>query len=102
VTSDLILYAYTTTAANYALSSATDAVVVVDATGAQRFITLPVSNGSNLGRCFAVKKVDASSNLVTVQSQSGQLIDGNGTAFNLSTQNDAFFFLSNGTGWWIL
>jgi hypothetical protein len=74
--------------------------VLVDATGANRTITLPTA-ASATGRLYVVKKIDASANTVTIDPAGAELIDGAATKV-LTAQWDSIKFQSNGTSWFIV
>lgn len=79
---------------------ATDYTLRADATAAPFTLTLPDAV-VNMGRLYHVKKVDATSNTVTVDTTSSQLIDGS-LSVPLLVQYQSLTFQSNGTGWDIL
>lgn len=79
--------------------ASTDGLVLVDATAGAVTMTLPLA-ASVPGRVFAVKKVDASGNAVTVDGNGSETIDG-ATTQALSAQYDVLTVASDGTEWWI-
>lgn len=72
--------------------------VRVAASGGPRTITLPLAE-SMVGREYTIKKVDVTSNAVTVQRSGSDLIDGANTA-TLSAQWDSITVKSNGDNRW--
>ncbi len=74
-----------------------DQTVLVDATGGATTINLPASPTS--GKCFIVKKTDASANAVTVNGN-GNNIDGAATQA-LAAQWNSFMIQGNGTAYFI-
>lgn len=66
-------YTYVTYVNNYTLSDKT--IVLVDAGGGAVTITLPTAS-ANAGKYHIIKKLDSSDNVVIIESQSGELIDG--------------------------
>lgn len=76
-------------------------VVLVDATGGNRTMTLPspgsVFNGLTSPR-ITVKKIDASGNTVTVSQNAAEKIDGANTVV-LAAQWDRLTVVTNGTDW---
>lgn len=93
--------AITTTTTNYLATAAND-VVLADVSGGALAVTLPDASIS-LGKEIQVKKIDGSTNDVTVQTAGG-LIDGSATA-TLSGSGGArpaASFVSDGADWYIL
>ena len=88
-------WTYTGQSANYTAS--VNDFVGMDATGGARTVTLPTSSG-NAGKRIAVKKLDSSSNAVTVDGDSAETIDGAAT-FDLRQQYDTLVVVSDGTNW---
>lgn len=85
--------ATTSTSSSYTML-ATDAIVLVNATGGNRVVT--VNNGSTYtSRIRAVKKTDTSANTVTITPSSGT-IDGAAT-FVVTNNQDGVLFTSDGT-----
>jgi len=90
-----------TSTANYLATSAND-VILMDVTAAGLSVTLPAAS-ANTGVFLQVKKIDASTNDVTVQTAGGN-IDGSATA-TLSGSGGAkpgASFISDGSNWFIL
>jgi hypothetical protein len=75
----------------------TDAHVRVDAGTGAKTITLPDA-ASVLGKKYVIKKVDATGNLVNLQTVLSQQIDGL-TLRTLTTQYQTISIISVGTGW---
>lgn len=84
--------------ANYT-ADATDYLILVDATGGARTITLPKAE-TWAGFPLVVKKVDSSANAVTIDGNGSETIDG-ATTYALSEQYDSIEILSDGEGWQI-
>lgn len=74
--------------------------VLVDATAANRTITLPAAAGAALRR-YTIKKIDASVNAVTVDADGTELIDGAAT-FPLTVQYQSVTVHCDGAAWWVL
>ena len=74
-------------------------VVIVDAVGGARTITLPAIHEN--GNIIDVKKVDASINNVTVDGAGGDTIDGALTQTILS-QWESIQMVSDGSNWYII
>jgi hypothetical protein len=82
--------------ANYT-TTANDGVITVDASGAARTITLVTAVG-NAGLQYTIKKIDSSVNLVTIDGNGSQTIDGVVTTA-LSRQYEAITIISDGANW---
>jgi len=89
----------TTITANTTLDN-TYHIVLANATNGAITITLPSASTCS-GRQYVIKKIDSSTNAVTIAPQSGQTIDGQ-TGINITTQNDLRRIVSNGTNWYII
>lgn len=74
--------------------------VYVDASGANRTITLPAASGCTR-RIYVIKKSDSSVNTVTIDPNSSELIDGSSTKV-ISTQYSGYMIQSNGSAWIII
>lgn len=77
-----------------------DDLLVVDATAGAVTIALPAAAGA-FGAAFAVKKVDASGNAVTIDANGAETIDGAATV-SISTQWETVRVVSDGSGWFVL
>jgi len=75
-------------------------VALADATTAPLTVTLPPAAALD-GRQIAVKKVDASGNAVTIEGDSGELIDGAAT-FPLAAQGKVVTLVSHGGEWYVV
>jgi hypothetical protein len=80
--------------------TASDGVVIADASGGAFTITLPTAVGI-AGRVYRVKKIDATANAVTIDADGAETIDGGATA-TLAVQYEAITIVSDGTEWWVL
>ena len=78
----------------------TDCIVLVDASGGAKTVTLPQAS-TVTGRIFTVKKIDSSSNSVTLDGFSTETIDG-ATTKTLATQYKSFTVVSTGSVWYII
>ena len=74
--------------------------ILVDASGANRTITLPTA-ASAKWRKYIIKKIDASANTVTIDADAAETIDGALTQV-LAAQYDFIEIQSDGTQWWIV
>ena len=88
--------------ANATLTVDDAGLVLVNASGGARTITLPAANALN-GRPiqFRIVKSDSSANAVTVQRAGSDTIEGN-TSIALGYQWDSVTLISDGSGAWIL
>ena len=75
-------------------------IILANATNGTITITLPSATTCS-GRQYIIKKVDSSTNAVTVTPQTGQTIDGQ-TSISITTQNDLRRIVSDGTNWYII
>jgi len=79
-----------------------DEVILVDATGAARTITLPtVANARCMNKTFTIKKVDASVNAVIIDANGAETIDGALTQ-SLLIQWSAITVRGDSTSWSIV
>ena len=89
-------WAHTSVSVNTTLNDAHH-VVTVDATGGARTITLPTASGI-LGKVYVIKKIDSSANVVTVDGNAAETIDG-ATTITLPLQWSSTIMQSDGTNW---
>jgi len=95
------IFRVVTSTVNYVASNAND-VVLMDLTSGNLSTTLPDATISE-GKIIQIKKIDATTNDITVQTNGGN-IDGSATA-TLSGSGSAkpgASFVSDGTNWFIL
>lgn len=92
-----LAFAYITSSTNTTLT-ATDGINVhlIDATSGALSVTLPTAVDNNA--CFIIKKIDSSANVVTVDAESSETIDGDLT-YTLNDQYNYVEIVSNGTNW---
>ncbi|MCW2405035.1 hypothetical protein M2336_001664 [Sphingobium sp. B1D7B] len=76
----------------------TDYLVQVDATSGPVVISLPTASP---GRQMVIKKIDASGNVVTVEADGADLIDG-AASLSISTQWQSYTLMGVSGGWAIL
>ena len=88
-----------TKSSNYTLTTA-DGTILVDAISGGITITLPAA-ASAAETIFTIKKKDVTSNIVTVDANGAELIDGS-TTYTLSTQYETIKIQSDGSAWWII
>lgn len=84
-----------------AYSAAAGDYVIADTTTAGFNVTLPTAAAAGSGVKVSVKKVDASTNAVTVVVSGGGVID-NVVSDAISTQWQSHDYLSNGTQWYLV
>lgn len=94
-----IATALSTKTAAYTIT-ATDAVILADATTAAFTVTLPTAVGIT-GRTYTVKKIDAGLNTVTVAPTGMETIDGV-VIQSLVAQNASQTYVSSGASWFII
>jgi len=90
--------AVVTLVANTALDD-THHTVLGDASGGTFTLTLPLASAA-AGREYKVKKIDSSSNVVTIARAGGDTIDG-ATSVALGSQYQAITLVSNGSNWFL-
>lgn len=83
---------------NYTLTD-NDHTVLGNAIGGAITLTLPES-ATVEGKCYTIKKTDASGNAVTIDGYGAETIDGSAT-HALSSQYDGVIIQSDGTNWTI-
>ena len=76
-----------------------DYIILADATGGNITVTLPDADAVNSGKAYIVKKIDSSSNTVTISGNVN--IDGSATKV-LSSQYDNTEIMSNQTQWFVI
>jgi hypothetical protein len=76
----------------------TDGVVLVDASGGVRTVTLP---SASTNYKYVIKKVDSSSNNVIINPAGGNTIEG-ASSKTLTTQYQFETLISNGTTWYLI
>jgi hypothetical protein len=94
-----VAFPITSTESNLILTDA-HYTVLVNASGGSRTITLPSASGID-GRIYVVKKTDSSTNVVVIQPQTGQTIDG-ASSISLSTQYATVMLQAYGGNWYIV
>lgn len=77
-----------------------DYVILCDASSGAFSVTLPTA-GSNTGRIYYIKKIDSSSNAVTVDGNGSETID-DGTTASITIQYEVITVQSDGSQWYIL
>ena len=77
-----------------------DGVVLCDAASGSFTVTLPPASGID-GKVYHIKKTDSSANVVTIDGDGSETIDGALTQV-LASQYDALTITSDDTEWWII
>jgi hypothetical protein len=77
-----------------------DSIVLLSAASAAFTSTLPTAVGV-LGKSYTIKKIDSTSNVITIGTTSAQTIDGLTTA-PLNTQDDTIEVISDGANWQVV
>jgi len=72
--------------------------VLVDASSGAITITLPSPSSNAI---VNVKKIDSSTNAVTVEPNGSETIDGSNSK-TIDTQYESYTFISDGTNWYII
>lgn len=80
----------------YTLTTSDD-VVLGSASGAGFTLTLPTAVG-NSGKTFRIKKTDSTFNVITIDGNASETLDGAPT-LKLSTQNEEVVFTSDNANW---
>lgn len=93
------LHTITTQSGNYGALT-TDSTIIADATSAGFTVTLPTAIGV-AGKTYTVKKIDSTSNVVTVNTSSSQTIDGVLTQ-GITAQYTSITVISDGANWFIV
>ena len=75
-------------------------VVLCDCSSQNITINLPASSG-NTGLVYTIKKIDSSTNIVTIDGNSAETIDGDTTKI-INTQYDSITLVCSGTEWSII
>lgn len=76
-------------------------LIPVDASGGAITVDLPAAATAGDGFLLAIKKVDSSSNNVTIDPNGSETIDG-ASDLDLENENETAFFVSDGTNWRII
>ena len=98
--SGILVTVTTVTSTPYSATSGVAGVLLVNAASAAITINLPAASG-NSGLIFYIKKTDATANIVTIDPNSTETIDGSST-YVLSTQNEFIQVACNGRAWFII
>jgi len=88
-----------TKAGAYTLTSS-DSVILADAVGGGFTLTLPTAVGLS-GHVFHVKKIDVSANVVVIDGNGAETIDGAATV-SISIQFQSYTMVSNGAAWQLI
>jgi len=77
--------------------TASEQIILADATGGAFTITLPTATG-DAGRWFDIKKISSNTNAITIATSDAETIDGATTVLMPSKENK-IKVVSDGTGW---
>ena len=78
----------------------TDSTVLIDTSGGDKTVTLPVPETKYRGYIFTVKKTDAS-NTLTV-NRNGVNIDGSAADISITNLNESYQLQNDGSNWFII
>ena len=101
--SGMATHTQTVTAASDTLVT-TDCVVLCDCTSNAITINLPLANISGTGaagKTYHIKKIDSTSNTVTIDGNGSETIDGDLTKV-ITSQWDSLMIVSDGSNWYII
>jgi len=93
------LFPITRVTASYTMS-VDDSVVLVDASGGARTVTLKPARECEQKR-ITIKKIDSSGNAVTIDADGSETIDGAATK-SLASQYNYIELVAEGGAWWIV
>jgi hypothetical protein len=80
-------------------AAATDYLIPCNASGGGFTVNLPAASG-NTGLTFLIKKTDSTLNIVTIDGNASETIDGS-TTTTLNTQNESVLITCDGSNWLI-
>jgi hypothetical protein len=80
--------------------TATDEVIIADATSSAFNVTLPTAVGVT-GQTYTIKRINSGANIVTIATTSSQTIDGSTTA-PIKLQYQSLTVVSDGANWHII
>jgi len=89
----------TTRTANYT-AAATDDVILANATSGNIVVTLAAASGLT-GHVYRIKKIDSSTNTVTITPNGSNKID-NASTVVMSVQYQSYEIVSDGSNWWVV
>ncbi len=96
---DGVFEAYTSKTANYTATTS-DHVILCDATSGAVTVTLPPV-ASRPGQILVIKKTDSSINVVTLDGNASETIDGAAT-ISLGIQYASYKIMNQGTAWFVI
>lgn len=91
---------FTVISTSTAITAGTSQIILADASSGAITITLPAISASDKRR-YVIKKIDATSNAVTIDADGAETIDGSLT-LSISNLYDAVCIVPFGTGWFIV
>lgn len=78
----------------------TDDIILANGSGGAFALTMPAASTVS-GRVYNFKKIDSSSNYITIQADGAETIDGSNT-LDLTAQYESATLVSDGTAWYII
>ncbi len=88
------------TASSDYTATSTDHIILADASTSAFTVTLPTAVGIT-GREYIVKKIDSTTNIVTIATTGSETIDGD-ASFDLELKDESVNIFSNGSNWYII
>lgn len=88
------------TSTSASVAAGDEGVLLVDASGGARTITLPAA-ASSTSRVYHIKKTDSSSNAVTIDGNAAETIDGS-TTQDINLPNESLTIACDGSNWSIV
>lgn len=82
-------------------ATAQDEIIICNASSSPFTITLPKISDVPTGLCYNIKKIDSSTNAITINPDGTETIDDS-LNFSLSGQYDAVTIISDGSEWWVI
>jgi|GEM_PF-4903032 len=100
-TSTALSYTVTTKTGNATLSVAEGGIILANSSGGALTLTLPAAATSS-GLWYTVKFIDAGTNIVTLDGNASETIDGAATNTELDAQYDYITIVCDGSNWHIV
>lgn len=94
---NLVTSNITTKTGAYTLTAA-DGIVLCDASGGVFTITLPPASSNIM---YSIKKIDSSGNIVTIDADGSETIDGDLTV-SLDAEGESITLVTDGSNWFII
>jgi len=100
-TSTALSYTVTTETGNATLTVAEGGIILANSSGGAFTLTLPAAATSS-GLWYTVKFIDSGTNIVTLDGNAAETIDGAGTNTELDAQYDYITIVCDGSNWHII